>query len=136
MKTCTFFGHRDTKKEVEPILRNTLENLIINKNVDLFYIGNHGNFDIMVKNILEKMKIYFPNINFYVVCAYPTLKRKEVSPHHVYPLQIRGMPERNSWMIENSDYVVTYVTKFCGGAARFKRQSIRQKKAVIELSDK
>ena len=49
MLTCTFFGHKDTPKEIEPTLRSTLVDLIENKNVLKFYVGNHGNFDYMVK---------------------------------------------------------------------------------------
>ena len=30
---CTFFGHKDTPKEIEPTLRSTLIDLIENKNV-------------------------------------------------------------------------------------------------------
>lgn len=134
MKACTFFGHRDTKEEVEKVLRTTIEDLIKNKSVDVFYVGNHGSFDNMVKKVLEDLKIYFPHINFYVVTAYPSLQRKEISSRYIHPLQVRNIPERNLWMIENSDYVVTYVKKIFGGAARFKRKSIRQHKAVIELS--
>ena len=49
MAVCTFFGHRDTPKKIEPILKSTLIDLIENKKVDLFYIGNQGNFDYMVR---------------------------------------------------------------------------------------
>ena len=36
---CTFFGHKDTPKEIEPTLRSTLIDLIENKNVNVFYVG-------------------------------------------------------------------------------------------------
>lgn len=49
MLTCTFFGHKDTPKEIEPILRSALVDLIENKNVLKFYVGNNGSFDHMVK---------------------------------------------------------------------------------------
>ena len=42
---CTFFGHRDAPYEIEHILRETVENLIKNENVKLFYVGNNGRFD-------------------------------------------------------------------------------------------
>lgn len=50
---CTFFGHKDTPKETEPTLRSTLIDLIENKNVNVFYVGNNGNFDTMVRRQLE-----------------------------------------------------------------------------------
>lgn len=41
MLICTFFGHSDTPKEIEPTLMSTLIDLIENKNVLKFYIGKH-----------------------------------------------------------------------------------------------
>ena len=44
---------------------------------------------------------------------------------------------RNKWMIERSDYVVTYVTHQIGsGAAQFKELAEKQGKIVIELWNK
>ena len=44
---CTFFGHKDTPQNILPVLRTVIIDLIQNKNVDLFYVGNNGNFDFM-----------------------------------------------------------------------------------------
>lgn len=41
---------------------------------------------------------------------------------------------RNKWMIQQSDYVVTYITHSRGGAAQFAEMSERQKNAVINLA--
>ena len=74
--TATFFGHKDTPKEIEPILRSTLIDLIENKNVNLFYVGNNGNFDTMVRRQLEDLSQLYP-ITYNVVLAYlPTEKNK------------------------------------------------------------
>ncbi len=56
MLTCTFFGHKDTPKEIDPLLKSVLVELIKNKNVMRFYVGNHGNFDYMVKHCLIELK--------------------------------------------------------------------------------
>ena len=133
MAICTFFGHSECYRLSAGVLRNAIEQLI-HQGTDTFYVGNQGNFDIMVKKLLEEYKLEFPQIEFFVVIAYPRVKKKELSSHHIYPLSVKGIPERNLWMIENSDFVVTYVTKPCGGAARFKRQSLKRGKRVIELS--
>ena len=42
---------------------------------------------------------------------------------------------RNKWMIEQSDYVVTYVNHSWGGAAQFKELAEKKGKTVIELND-
>ena len=41
---CTFFGHRDAPEEAKRSLEIVVENLINQKGVDLFYVGNQGKF--------------------------------------------------------------------------------------------
>lgn len=69
MLTCTFFGHRDTPKEIKPVLRSILIDLIENKNVRKFYVGNHGGFAYMVRLSLIELKKIYP-IDYAVVLAY------------------------------------------------------------------
>ena len=137
---CTFFGHKDTPKEIEPTLRSTLIDLIENKNVNVFYVGNNGNFDTMVRRQLEDLSQIFP-ITYSVVLAYlPTEKSKNDNlTNTIYPEDLETVPKRfaiswrNKWMIEQSDIVVTYVTHTYGGAARFQQLAERQAKIVINI---
>ena len=142
MLTCTFFGHKDTPKEIEPILRSTLVYLIENKNVLKFYVGNHGNFDYMVKNCLIELKQFY-SIDYAVVLAY--LPRRKYTTEEkrladtILPNGIETVPRkfainyRNKWMIEHADYVVTYVKYTIGGAAQFKELAERKNKIVINI---
>lgn len=140
--TVTFFGHKDSPKEIEPTLRTTLVDLIENHGATEFYVGNNGNFDTMVRRQLEELSHTYP-ITYNVVLAYlPTEKNKyDNLTNTVYPEGIETIPKRfaisyrNKWMIEQSDVVVTYVTHTYGGAARFKAMAERQGKMVIELSE-
>lgn len=43
---------------------------------------------------------------------------------------------RNKWMIEQYDYVVTYVKHTIGSAAQFKEESERKKKIVISIAER
>ena len=76
--TCTFFGHRNITAEIEPILQSTLINLIKNNDVKLFYVGNHGGFDNMVRRVLKKLSEQY-DISYYVVLAYMPGKKDEFS---------------------------------------------------------
>ena len=139
---CTFFGHKDTPKEIEPTLRSTLIDLIENKNVTVFYVGNNGNFDTMVRRRLEDLSQTYP-ITYSVVLAYlPTEKNKyDNLTNTIYPEGLEivrkrlAISWRNKWMIQQADIVVTYVTHSFGGAAQFKALAERQGKMVIELSN-
>ena len=140
--TCTFFGHRDTPKETEPALRLTLIDLIENKNATVFYVGNHGSFDAMVRRQLEDLSHTY-HITYSVVLAYlPTEKNKyDDLINTIYPEGIETVPKRfaisyrNKWMVEQSDIVITYVARTYGGAWQFKAMAQRQGKMVIELSE-
>ena len=139
---CTFFGHKDTPKEIEPTLRSTLIDLIENKNVTVFYVGDNGNFDTMVRHQLEDLSHIYP-ITYSIVLAYlPTEKNKyDDLSHTLYPEGLETVPKRfaiswrNKWMIQQSDIVVTYVIHNFGGAAQFKEMAVRQNKNVVEVSN-
>ena len=137
---CTFFGHKDTPKEIEPTLRSTLIELIENKNVNVFYVGNNGNFDTMVRRQLEDLSQSYP-ITYSVVLAYlPTEKNKyDNLTNTIYPEGLETVPkrfaisQRNKWMIQQANVVVTYVTHNFGGAAQFKALAERKNKTVVEV---
>ena len=139
---CTFFGHKDTPKEIEPTLRSTLIDLIENKNVTVFYVGNNGSFDTMVRRQLEDLSQIYP-ITYSVVLAYlPTEKNNyDNLTNTIYPEGLETVPKRfaiswrNKWMIQQSNIVVTYVTHSFGGAARFKEMAERQNKNVVDVSN-
>ena len=140
--TVTFFGHKDTPKEIEPTLRTALVDLIENKNASVFYVGNNGNFDSMVRRQLEALSHTYP-ITYSVVLAYLPTKKSEYDDYTntILPEGIEAVPKRfaiswrNKWMIQQSDVVVTYVTHSFGGAAQFKELAERQGKTLIELSE-
>lgn len=39
-RTCTFFGHHDCPDSVKPKLKNEIIDLIEERNVECFYVGN------------------------------------------------------------------------------------------------
>lgn len=136
--TCTFFGHKDTPKEIEPTLRSTLIDLIENKNVDTFYIGNNGNFDSIAHNILSELVLEY-SIKYYIVLAYMPKVQKD-SEHTILPEGIETVPfrfaisYRNKWMVQHSDYAVTFVAHSWGGAAKFKEFAEKNNKIIISLT--
>lgn len=141
---CTFFGHRDTPQGVESMLKKALIDMIENKNVDLFYVGNQGRFDTMVRKNLMRLKEDYPHISYAVVLAYmpgekdPNGDAEDFST--IYPDGLESTPpkfainKRNRWMVEQSDYVVTYVKRTFGGAAQFKALAEKKGKYVINLA--
>ena len=138
--TAIFFGHKDTPKSIEPVLRSTIIELIEKQNVTEFYVGNQGNFDIMVHRQLRELSLIYP-INYSVVLAYMPNKNNG-SENTIYPEGLESVPKRfaishrNKWMINQSDIVVTYVARSFGGAWQFKLTADKKRKIIIELNDK
>ena len=51
---------------------------------------------------------------------------ESVHPHY-------AISWRNNWMLKQSDYVVTYITRSWGGAAKYANKAKTQKKQVFNL---
>lgn len=143
--TITFFGHRNTNQSMQSLLKVVLKDLIENKDADVFYVGNQGNFDDMVRNTLIQLKNDYPYIRYYVVLAYMPIKREGVTfedyADTIFPEGLENTPrryaisKRNRWMIEQADTVVTYVIYKTGGATQFKELAEKKGKCVINLAD-
>lgn len=138
-KICTFFGHRDCSESIIPELYKKIEELIVNEKYRVFYIGNHGNYDRYVSNVLALLKNEY-KIKVYIVLAYlPTNENNNFKHETILPDGIETVPKkfaiiyRNKWMVDRSDTVLTYVQNNFGGAAQFKEYAIKKKKKVIEL---
>ncbi|MBQ9913640.1 MAG: hypothetical protein IJO73_05375 [Clostridia bacterium] len=104
--TVTFFGHKDTPKNIEPTLRTTLIKLIEKHGADVFYVGNNGSFDSMVHRQLEDLSRIYP-ITYSVVLSYLPAKKSEydnlastILPEGIETISKRfAISYRNKWMI-------------------------------------
>lgn len=127
------------------ILRETLCDLIENKDVTTFYVGNQGNFDRIAQSSLTKLKQLYPVIDCSIVLAY---RNEQIEPflkggwNTLYPEGLEkvfpkyAIAKRNQWMVDHSDYVVTYILHSWGGAAQFGEQAKKKRKTVINLATK
>ena len=146
MSVCTFFGHHDCPAEVKPKLREVLTDLIENHSVDMFFVGNKGAFDRMIRSVLRGLAQEYTHIHYAVVLERLPVKHSEDDPEDysdtMLPEGIEEVPPRfaivwrNKWMLRQADYVVTYVTHSWGGAAQFAEMAVRQQKTVINILTK
>ena len=141
MSVCTFWGHRDCPEMIKPRLGKVLVDLITNQGVNMFYVGHQGQFDAYVLSTLKKLKQEYPQINYAVVLAYMPSKKTEYDDYSdtMLPEGIESVHPhyaiswRNSWMLRQADFVVTYITHSWGGAAQYAAKAKRQKKTIIPL---
>ena len=144
MSACTFFGHHDCPSSINPKLREVLIDLIENQAVDMFYVGQQGAFDGIVRSVLKELVSVYPNIRYAVVLERFPPKRDEFDtrdysdtmlPEGIETVHPRfAISWRNKWMIKQSDYVVTYITHSWGGAAQFAEMAKKQRKTMINLA--
>ena len=141
MSACTFFGHRECPDSIKAQLRAALIDLVTNHDVDMFYVGNQGQFDAIVRSVLREMKKEYPQINCAVVLAYMPGEHTKYDdysdtmlPEGIESVHPRyAISWRNNWMLRQSDYVVTYIAHTWGRAAQFAKKAEKQRKTVINL---
>ena len=141
--TCTFFGHWFVPAEVKPEIEATIIDLIENHGVNKFYVGTHGAFDGMCFEILQKLSEKY-DIDYKKVLSRVPVEKKDyddtdysraVVPHGIEKKPPRfGIDFRNRWMINQSDYVITYVNHLYGsGAAKYAKIAEQKGKKVINF---
>lgn len=143
MATCTLFGHRECPDSIKTQLREVLIDLITNHDVDMFYVGNQGRFDAIVRSVLRKLKKEYPQINYAVVLAYMPGRQMDYDdysdtmlPEGIESVHPRyAISWRNNWMLRQSDYVVTYITHSWGGASHFAESARKQNKHIINIAE-
>jgi len=93
--TVTFFGHSDTPLSVENSLHLILIELIENHGAVNFYVGNNGNFDMIVRKQLEELSAIY-NIRYSIVIAYypnqTDTPNEEINT--IYPEGLETVPRR------------------------------------------
>lgn len=140
MKVCTFFGHRDCPEQIYEKVYRTILSMIEQNEVDTFLIGNQGKFDYMVRRALLEIKQIHTHIHIAIVLAYLPLSNKaEDGCEYIFPDGIEKVPKRfcisyrNQWLIQHSDYVITYITHPWGGAAQFAEKAYKQGKRMVNI---
>ncbi len=145
---CSFFGHGDFNEyeKYQPILYNILKKLIIENDVTTFYNGGYGGFDNFACRCVNEIKQEFPHITNTIVVAYRDdshLKKyeqhiKKYACNTIYPFERKILPryaiiERNKWIINKSDYVISFVRYSWGGAALAIEYALKKRKNIISL---
>ncbi len=127
----TFVGHRDAyiSKQKKREIKEHLQELI-RMGIKTFWIGANGNFDGTCATILKELKDYYEDICVCAVSPYVSesylkeLKRLVSAGYYdeiIYP-PIENVPpkyaiwERNKYMIDNADFLLTFIDINIGGA--------------------
>ncbi len=127
-KVCCGFGHSNLHTNKEKELEMMIEKLISYHNVKTFMTGDMGKFDKMFSSAVRTAKRKHKDIKLILVLPYLSVKINKYKDYYenffdeiILPEDLirvhykRAITERNKWMINNSDYVLTCVYRE-GGA--------------------
>ncbi|MBR6645965.1 MAG: DUF1273 family protein [Clostridia bacterium] len=124
-KTCCFFGHRkiDKTESLKNKLYETIENLIVENNVDTFIFGSNSAFDDLCLETATELKEKYPHIRrVYARANYPEIDDwfKEIllqyhddtyCPEHMENVGKASYVKRNKDMIDKSEICIIYYKK-------------------------
>jgi len=126
--TCCFFGHRDTPSDVYPIVVAAIKKLVVEQDVQTFYVGSHGNFDRITTSAVREVKVQHPEIELLFVTPYlsPDKTRYEGYGYDgiIFPEGLELVPKkyailrRNRIVVDMSDFIIASVGYSWGGAAK------------------
>ena len=137
MKTCSFFGHRDTPQteELKQKVRETVERLIVGEGIDVFLFGSRSKFDELCHLVVTELKEKYPYIRrIAYLCKHEAgclvgesvkMKQqiKKLTGREVYVPEYEDIKkssrvnsagksayvERNQWMIDESNVIIFYL---------------------------
>ena len=137
MKTCSFFGHRDTPQteELKQKVRETVERLIVEEGVDIFLFGSRSKFDELCHIVVTELKQKYPYIRRVAyLCKHETAclvgagtslrqKIKNLTGRDEYVGEYEEIKksdrvnsagyacyvERNYWIVDESDFSILYL---------------------------
>ena len=141
MYTCFLIGNRDTPDSVLETLISEVERHVVQYHVTEFVAGNYGNFDRLARTAVKHVKQNYPMIKFTLLLAYYPMKNiPDGIDETLYPPKIEQIPKRaaivraNQYMVEHSDYLITYVKHEMGNTWGLLEYA-RKRKNIIEIKN-
>ena len=141
---CCFFGHRDTPSDVYPIVVAVIKRIVVEQDVQTFYVGSHGNFDRITTSAVRDVKADHPEIELLLVTPYLSPDKTRYEGYYdgiIFPEGLELGPKkyailrRNRMVVDMSDYIIAYVGYSWGGAAKALEyaRSIKQPPVILNL---
>ena len=135
----SFIGHReiDRFRFVEEQLDKVIGELLRTKEYVEFYVGKNGEFDTMVGSTVKRAQKAYGKANSSLILVLPyAIADMDLLeqfydeiwlPEELYKVHHKAaITKRNEWFVDNSDLLVSYITRDCGGAARCQKYAEKQ----------
>lgn len=143
MYTCFLIGHRDSPSTLQSKLDETVDYLWRKCGVTQFIVGHHGKFDEMAVSAVSKAKQRNPELYAYILLETYTPHSAVYLPgyfdDYYLPDEIElvhpryAIEKANRTVLRECDYLVTYVNRDGGNAAKILRSAKRQEKYGLHI---
>jgi len=141
------FGHREMNDclKTEEKLCALVRDLLRTEQYVEFYIGRHGEFDILAASVVKRERKIFGKEKCGLTLVLP-YSDKDMEYYDKYYDSIiipeclnRAYPKgaitkRNRWMVEECDLIVCYVERESGGASTALKYAKRLEKDIVNLA--
>ncbi len=140
LKSCVLLGHHDCPESITQRLYDTIENIILQQNINAFYVGTHGNFDRLAYRVLCRLENKYP-IKINVVLAYLNTAKSSYYDYRktVFPNVLENTParyaivKRNNYMVDIADCLICYVNNSHSNAYTFAERAKRRNVRIINI---
>lgn len=142
-KTCFFIGNRYAPYTIRKSLIETVETHITEYDVITFTVGHYGAFDNMVIGVLREVKKRHTNIKLYLLAPYALTQQTDTPeefdgtfyPEGMEKVPLRlAIPQANKYMVQNSDYLITYCHHIGNTRNIVEYAQKREKKGLITVT--
>lgn len=142
-KSCFFMGNRYTPSNIKEQLADVVEKHITEYGVNTFTVGHYGAFDSMAIGVLQELKKRYPDIVLYLLAPYALTQKRDVPVNFdgsFYPEGLEKVPFRyaivqaNKYMVQNSDYLITYCHHIGNTRNIVEYAQRREKKGLIKVT--
>ena len=136
-------GNRHTPSSIKEQLAEAVERHITEYGVNTFTVGHYGGFDSLVKGVLREAKTRHKDIKLYLLAPYALTQKREIPEGFngsFYPEGLEAVPLRyaivqaNRYMIQNSNYLITYCHHVGNTRNIVEYAQRREKKGLIKVT--
>ena len=150
-ESCCFTGHRKIDGDIYDIERKVRKEVVtlISRGVKIFYCGGAIGFDMLCGKIILDIKKAFPSVKLYLAlpCTdqnkyysysenadYELLKKESDKIYYASDHYTKGcMHLRNRFMVDSSNYVISYCTKNSGGTFYTLKYATEKGREIISI---
>ena len=139
---CVFFGHHDAPMTIKKKVKDAVM-LLLKEGCECFYVGNDGNFDVLVQSVLKEVENERKTLKYKIVLSRIGEKAKSYEQEKtVLPegqelcLPKFAISKRNDWMMKKASVLVVYLSNSCSRVAKYVDRAEKKGIKVINSAKK